>query len=182
MPKPLHLIAACAENRVIGRDGRLPWSIPEDMAFLHAQTRGQIVILGRICFETWPAAAREGRRAIILTRDRSLAGENTSVVSSLAEALTQAETLVGDVYVCGGQRIFEEAIALPQAQYLHLTLVHAEVEGDRRFPEWRNRFTRVVSRRESADAHWRYTFLTLEREGVSALGSSVKQVLQPNSQ
>ncbi len=182
MPKPLNLIAACAENRLIGRDGRLPWRIPEDMAFLHAQTRGQIVVLGRVCYETWPAAAREGRRAIVLTRDQSLAKENVSVVSSLPSALAEAESLPGEIYVCGGESIFREAIALPQTHRLYLTLVHAQVQGDRLFPEWRDRFTREVSRRESADANWRYTFLTLERDGVSANGSSVKQVLQPNSQ
>ena len=61
MPKPLHVIVACSENRVIGRDGRLPWKIPEDFAFLQTKTAGQIVILGRICFQTWPGAVGQGR-------------------------------------------------------------------------------------------------------------------------
>src|SRR3954463_7303447 len=56
MPKLLHLIVACAENRVIGRDGKLPWHIPEDLKFFHDETAGQICVLGRVCFETWPAA------------------------------------------------------------------------------------------------------------------------------
>ena len=163
MSKPFHLIAACAENCVIGRDGRLPWRIPEDMAFLHTQTAGQIVILGRICFETWPAARRDGRRAIVVTRDTSLAGGEVRVAASLDEALAVASALPGEIYVCGGQRIFEEAIARPEARWLHLTLVHAEVPGDRFFPDWRETFPRVTARRDSADANWRYSFLTLER-------------------
>lgn len=163
VPKPLHLIAACAENRVIGRDGHLPWRIPEDLAFLHAQTAGQIVVLGRICFETWPGAVQDGRRAVVVTRAASLAGGDVRTAASLPEALAIAETLAGDVYVCGGQRIFEEAIALPQARWLHLTLVHATVPGDRFFPEWRTAFPRVTARREREDAAWRYAFLTCER-------------------
>ena len=59
VPKLLNLIVACAENRVIGRDRRLPWRIPEDLQFFHDQTAGQTVVLGRVCFETWPRATSE---------------------------------------------------------------------------------------------------------------------------
>ena len=81
----------------------------------------------------------------------------------MGAALGAAETLPGEIYICGGQRVYEEAIVLPQARRLYVTLVHARVPGDRFFPDWTTRFTREVARRESADANWRYTFLTLER-------------------
>lgn len=163
VPKLLHLIVACAENRVIGRDGRLPWRIPEDWKFFQEKTAGQICIMGRVCFETWSAASRDGRRPIVITRRTELAREGVRVVHSLAEALRVAETLPGELHICGGQRIYEETLALDRPMRLYLTLIHAEVAGDTYFPEWRHLPWRELDRRETSDANWRYTFLTLEK-------------------
>jgi dihydrofolate reductase len=174
MSKLVHVIVACAENRVICRDGRVPWRIPEDMAFFHAQTAGHICILGRVCFDTWPGASRDGRQAIVITsrplpesRATGIApaggGRLPVAVRSLADALGVAESLPGEIYICGGERIYEEALALNRPLRLHLTLIHADVPGDRFFPEWRNGAWRELSRRDSADMNYRYTFLELER-------------------
>ncbi|HEY1110232.1 MAG TPA: dihydrofolate reductase [Opitutaceae bacterium] len=166
MPALLHLIVACSENRVIGRDGKLPWRIPEDWEHFQRETAGQVCILGRICYVTWKAARADGRRPIVITRDRSLAQPGVEVVASLPEAIALADTLANDVYICGGQRIYEETFALAAAQRrplrLDLTLVHAQVDGDTYFPEWRHLPWRELARRESRDASFRYTFLTLE--------------------
>lgn len=166
MPKLLHLIVACSENRVIGRDRRLPWRIPEDLKYFHDETAGQIVVLGRICFETWPRVALDGRRPVVITRNRSLAREGVHVAASLDEALAIAETLPGEIFVCGGERIYAEALALKRPLRLHLTLIHAEVPGDTFMPEWRHLAWREVTRRESADENWRYTFLELDGGGA----------------
>lgn len=165
MPKPLNLIVACAENRVIGRDGRLPWRIPEDFQFFARATAGKICVQGRVCFQSWTRAAKDGRQPVVVTRQSALACDGVRVVPSFTAALAVAETLPGEVYVCGGQRIFEEALALAGTRVLrlHLTLIHAEVAGDTFFPEWRHLAWRELARRESADANFRYTFFTLER-------------------
>ena len=163
MAKLLHLQVACAENRVIGRDGKLPWRIPEDLAFFHAQTEGNIVVLGRVCFETWPRVRLDGRRPVVVTRNTALASERVQVAGSLAAALAIAETLPGEIHICGGERIYAETLALDRPMKLHLTLIHADVAGDTFMPEWRHLAWREVSRRESADAHFRYTFFELER-------------------
>jgi len=163
MTKLLHLQVACAENRVIGRDRKLPWRIPEDLAFFHAQTEGQIVVLGRVCFETWPRVRLDGRRPVVITRNTALAGEGVHVAGSLADALEIAEALPGEIHICGGERIYAETLALARPMRLHLTLVHAEVPGDTFMPEWRHLAWRELSRRESADANFRYTFFELER-------------------
>ena len=163
MSKLLHLIVACAENRVIGRQGRLPWRVPEDLKYFHHETAGQICVLGRICFETWPRVRLDGRRPVVITRNRSLAGPGVAVAPSLDKALAIAEILPGEIYVCGGERIFAETLALPRPMRLHLTLIHAEVAGDMHFPEWRHLAWRELDRRESADENYRYTFFTLER-------------------
>ena len=162
MPKLLHLPVACAENRVIGRDGRLPWRIPEDLKFFHDQTAGQIVVLGRVCFETWPRVLQDGRRPVVVSRNAALASDQVRVATSLSEALAIAESLPGEIHICGGQRIYAETLALGRPMRLHLTLVHADVPGDTFFPEWRHLAWRELDRRDSADANYRYTFYTLE--------------------
>lgn len=181
MPKLLNVVVACAENRVIGRDGRLPWRIPEDFRRFSALTAGKVCVLGRVCFDTWPAAVRDQRQPIVVTshplaarppdpmaaRSRAEARREGGSVPiparSLGEALAVAETIPGEVFVCGGQRIFEETLALQRPIRLHLTLVHAEVPGDRHFPEWRNLTWRELDRRDSRDSFFFYTFFTLER-------------------
>lgn len=158
---PLSLIVACAENRVIGRAGRLPFHIPEDQAWFHEKTAGRTVVLGRICYETWPRVRADGRVPVVITSNRALAVPGVRVAPDVPSALAVARTLPGEILVCGGQRIYEET--LPLADRLILTLVHAEVPGDTWFPEWRHLAWRETYRREGADAAYRYTFLVLER-------------------
>ncbi len=175
MSKPLTLIVACAENRVIGRDGRLPFDIPEDKAWFHAKTAGQTVVLGRICFETWPQVLADGRQPVVITSqpERILTGAERSprptgravtplTAANVPAALAIARTLPGEIMICGGQRIYEET--LPLADRLLLTLVHAEVPGDTLFPEWRHLPWRETWRQEGRDANYRYTFLQLDRQ------------------
>ena len=161
MPKPLNLIVACAANRVIGRAGRLPFDIPEDQAWFHEKTAGQTVVLGRVCFETWPRVQADGRSPVVITRNQSLASNRVRVAANVADALAIAQTLPGEIMICGGQRIYEET--LPLADRLLLTLVHAEVPGDTFFPEWRHLPWRETWKRESRDANYRYTFSILEK-------------------
>jgi len=166
MAKPLNLIVACAENRVIGRGRRLPFDIPEDKAWFHEQTAGRTVVLGRICFETWPKVLADGRQPVVITRDRTLANDQVRVAGDVTGALAVAQSLPGEIMVCGGQRLYEET--LPLADRLLLTLVHATVPGDTWFPEWRHLAWRETWRRESRDANFRYTFLILDRDGNAA--------------
>lgn len=173
MSKPLTLIAACAENRVMGRENKLPWHIPEDVAWFHDRTAGQVCVLGRNCFESWPRALREGRRAVVvssqpervragvLERFGADAAELFRIARDVPTALELAQTLPGEILVCGGQRIFEET--LPLCDHLLLTLVHADVPGDTFFPEWRHLPWREAWRKDSSDANYRYTFNVLER-------------------
>lgn len=185
MPQPIELIVACAENRVIGRAGQLPFDIPEDKQWFHDQTANQTVVLGRICYETWPRVTLDGRQPVVISSHperilRSAAREAETlrptgadlrgvsappfapkVVANVPSALTLARQLPGRIMVCGGQRIYEET--LPLADRILLTLVHAQVEGDTWFPEWRHITWRESWRRTGADANYRYTFSILER-------------------
>lgn len=162
-PKTLHLIVACAENRVIGRRGRLPWRIPEDLKYFHDETAGQIVVLGRICYETWPRVREDGRHPVVITSNPAIAQPGVKIAPSLPTALALADRLPGNIMICGGERIYAEALALARPMRLHLTLIHAAVEGDTFMPEWRHLPWRELSRRESHDENFRYTFFELER-------------------
>jgi dihydrofolate reductase len=161
MSKPIQLIVACTENRVIGRERKLPFDIPEDKQWFHDRTAGQTVVLGRICYETWPRVLADGRQPVVITRDRRLARPNVLIADNVPEALAVARTLPGDIMVCGGQRIYEETLSL--CDRLLLTLVHTELPGDTFFPEWRHLPWRETWRKESRDANHRYTFSVLER-------------------
>lgn len=155
------MIVACSENRVIGCRGGLPWSIPEDTRFFQEKTRGHTVIMGSRSFGEWPSSVK-GRDVIVITHEPEKIPAGVHAVPSLQAALDLAQTLRGDIYLCGGQRVYEEGLS--HTDRLFLTLVHTTIgDGDTFFPEWREHFIREVERRESRDANWRYTFLTLER-------------------
>jgi dihydrofolate reductase len=117
--------------------------------------------MGSRSFGEWPSCVK-GRDVIVITHEPEKIPAGALAVTSLAEAIRRAAALRGDVYLCGGQRIYEEG--LPLGDVLHLTLVHTTIDdGDTFFPDWRKDFPRETARRESRHANWRYTFLTLER-------------------
>src|SRR5690606_8181605 len=132
--------------------------------FFKQKTAGATVIVGRVTFESWKSFSDAERHAIVVTRHHALARDRVQTTPTLAGALTLAEASDREIFVCGGQKIFEQTLSLPQTDRLYLTLVHAQIDGDRFFPEWRNDFPRVIARRESRDTHYRYTFLTLGRD------------------
>jgi dihydrofolate reductase len=170
LSRPLELIVACGENRVIGRAGRLPFDIPEDKQWFHDQTANQTVVLGRICYETWPRVQADGRQPVVISSQpehiRRISAQKSppavpAVAPDVPAALALAQNLPGRILICGGQRIYEET--LPVADRILLTLVHAQVEGDTWFPEWRHLPWRETWRREGSDPNYRYTFSILER-------------------
>jgi len=132
------LIWAMSRNRVIGRNNALPWYLPEDLKYFKRITMGKPVIMGR---KTWESIGRPlpGRTNIVITRNSDYTvPDGVSVVSSLDAALQLAEKIClingGDeAVVMGGAEIY--ALALPRAERLYLTQVHAEVNGDAFFPE-----------------------------------------------
>lgn len=137
------VVAAYAENRVIGDHGRIPWHIPEDFAHFKAVTLGHTLVMGRA---TWDSIGRPlpGRTTVVVTRDPGwTAGEHADrvhVALSLESALELAAGLPGDTVVAGGTQIYEQA--MPRATHMVLTEVHLEPAGDAHFPafppgEWR---------------------------------------------
>ena len=155
-----------SSNRVIGRDGGLPWSLPDDMAWFKAATSGHAVITGRVNFEVENKPLPH-RHNIVLTRDRGWspsAGSGVDVAHDLNAALAMVDPAEPEAFVIGGQAIYE--LALPRADRLYLTHVHGEVEGDTFFPPFNAAAWVVVDERQHpADARHAYpmTFATYDR-------------------
>ena len=143
-------IAAMSANRVIGRDGSLPWRLPEDMKFFRAQTTGHPIVMGR---KTWDSLGRPlpNRRNIILSRTMA-AAEGAEVVRSVEEL--DALGLEGDVYIIGGAEIYR--LLMPRCAAVYLTVLTAEAEGDAFFPPFEPEFPRMKVVQELNDiAQWR---------------------------
>jgi dihydrofolate reductase len=162
----LALIVAASENGVIGTGGTLPWRIPEDMRGFKEKTLGKPCIMGRKTWESFPKRPLPGRPNIVITRDRHFTAEGATVVHSFDEALRAAERLKGDaeeIMVLGGAEIY--AMALPRADRIYLTRVHATVEGDTRLPELDTQAWREVSAQPAREpAQYRATFIVLDRQ------------------
>ena len=128
------LIAAMAENRVIARDGDLPWRLPKDLARFKKVTLGHAVIMGRKTMDTLPAPL-SGRHCIVMTRETGWTAPGVAVAHSLDEALAMArevDTGKPRIYIAGGGEIYREA--LPLAAELDITRVRSVIEGDTYFP------------------------------------------------
>lgn len=156
------LVAAMAENGMIGKDGVLPWHLPADLKHFKAVTLGKPVIMGR---RTWQEVGKPlpGRRNIVISRQADYAVPGAELVASLDEALA----LVADeaeVMVIGGGQIYREAI--PRADVFYRTLVCGEPDGDTRFPEvdWSHWELKEERRMEPDERHaWPLLFQRFER-------------------
>ncbi len=156
------LVAAVSENGVIGRGNGLPWRLPADLRRFRALTLGHTIVMGRRTFESI-GRALDGRRTIVVSRRPDYRPDGVDVVPGLAEAL-RPEPGETERFVVGGGEIYREA--LPLADRLYLTIVHAEVEGDVVFPPLDPDGWEVVSeeRHPADDLHpFPYTFRRLDR-------------------
>lgn len=131
------IIVAMAENRVIGRNNKLPWYLPNDLKYFKAITMGKPVIMGRKTFESI-GKPLPGRSNIVITRNQEWQHPGVTVVHNLDDAFRKAEATavidgVDEVMIIGGDQIYQTSLDL--ADRIYLTQVHAEVEGDAWFAE-----------------------------------------------
>lgn len=158
----LSLIWAEAENGVIGRDNQLPWHLPEDMRHFKSLTMGKPCIMGRHTWESLPEKFRPlpGRANIVISRNAAFDAPGATVVTSVEAAL---ELDGAEKMVIGGAMLY--ARALPFADRIYLTRIHAAFDGDAHAPvigaEWRE-----VAREDgiSEKSGLSYSFLILEKK------------------
>ncbi|MBD9483544.1 dihydrofolate reductase [Pseudomonas sp. PDM14] len=164
---PLCLIAALAENRVIGRDNQLPWHLPADLKHFKAKTLGKPIIMGR---KTWDSLGRPlpGRLNLVVSRQPGLQLEGAEVFPSLEAAVQRAdewarEQGVDELMLIGGAQLYGQGLA--QATRLYLTRVALQPEGDAWFPAFDEAAWRCVEHEEHAalETSPAYRFETWQR-------------------
>jgi len=156
------IIAAIADNNVIGNKNTIPWYIPEDLKRFKEITTGNPVIMGRNTFESIIARIKKplpNRENYVLTRNQEYTPEGIHIAHTLQEALEQVRTSgKTKAYIIGGQQVYQEAI--PIAHTLEITHVHKTVQADTFFPQidytkWKE--TNKIEKKE-------YSFATYEKK------------------
>ena len=147
-----------AENRVIGLSGGMPWHLPADLARFRTLTMGKPIIMGRRTYESL-GRVLDGRYNIVLSRQLGLEAQGfhtaqPSFAHSLREAIDTARKAASsrakEIAIIGGASVYEQA--LPFATHLHLTHVHATIDGDVRFPQFdHDEWCEVWRERRKAD-------------------------------
>ena len=155
----IYLVVAVASNGIIGRDGQLPWHLPEDLKHFKRLTLGHPVIMGRRTWESLKAPL-PGRDNIVVTSQAGFDAPGAAVASSLegALALCAGEPVA---FVIGGSRLFADS--LPMAAGIVMTEIHREYEGDTWFPQWdRSRWRESQRERHVAQDGTKFDFVLYE--------------------
>lgn len=158
----ISIIAAMAENNVIGRENQLPWHLPNDLRHFKSLTMGKPVLMGRKTFDSI-GRALPMRRNCVISRNPQLIVPDCEVYPSFTQALS-ALVNEPEVMVIGGQSLYEQA--LPMAHRLYLTLINAQLQGDVFFPQWCPQEWETLSQsyHKKDDHHlYNYTFITMRR-------------------
>jgi dihydrofolate reductase len=154
------MIAAMAENRVIGKNNDLPWKLPDDMKYFMDTTKGHHCIMGRKNYDSIPAKFRPlaDRTNIVVTRQENFEAPGCTVVNSLESALEiAAENQESETFVIGGADIYR--LGLPYANRLYLTEIKSPVAGDIFFPVFDKKQWKEISRKpHDADERHKYAF------------------------
>ncbi|ASJ97812.1 MULTISPECIES: type 3 dihydrofolate reductase [Shewanella] len=155
------MIAAMANNRVIGKDNQMPWHLPEDLRHFKQMTLGKPVVMGRKTFESI-GRPLPGRHNIVVSRQADLVIEGVTCVTSFEQA---KEVVKGcdELVVIGGGQLYAEL--LPQADILYLTEINLDVAGDTHFPEWDDGSWRLLqSESHINDKGLEYRFINLVKK------------------
>jgi dihydrofolate reductase len=161
----LSLLVAADENNVIGKDNQLPWHLPNDLKYFKNQTWAMPILMGRKTFESI-GKPLQGRKSIVVTRNKEWKHDGVEVVHSVAQAIEKAKEFgVKEIFVIGGAEIFQTAFE--QANRVYLTRIHHQFDGDAYFPNVSEKdWSLVQSRFCAADEKNKYdhTFQVWERK------------------
>ncbi len=161
-------VVACSKNLVIGRAGKMPWHIPEDLKLFKRITSGHVVIMGRKTYESIGRPLPQRLNIVVSQQNLNLPAEIRHA-SSLEEALDLAHALEGpwghEAFIIGGGQIYTQS--LPIVDHIYMSQVPLDVEGDTWYPEIDpNRF--VVKSQETIDGTTPFTFTVYERKATAS--------------
>jgi len=156
----ISIIVAVAKNGVIGREGTLPWYIPEDLKRFRKITQHHPVIMGRKTYESIGKILPE-RKNIILTRQKCYHVEGAAIAHSFQDAITLCQSMdTEEVFVIGGESIYREALV--HSDRIYLTRIHREYKGESTFPEIvMDDYTKTLEETHGGDPP--FSFLILDR-------------------
>ncbi len=157
----ISMIAAMANDRIIGKDNQMPWHLPADFAWFKRCTLGKPVVMGRKTYESI-GRPLPGRQNIVISRDSSLLIKGVDVVTSIEAAIEKAGE-VDEVMIIGGGSVYQAC--LPKAERLYVTHIDADLDGDTQFPDWGEGWQEIAQESYSADEKNAYDmkFVVLER-------------------
>ena len=159
-----HIVAA-SENNIIGRNGNLPWHLPNDFKYFKNKTWAMPVIMGRNTFESMQKDL-PGRINIVVTKKTDWHPKGVFIVHTISDAVDKAkESEAKEIFIIGGGKIFNETIQM--VDRIYLTRVHATVEGDTAYPEIDKALWKLISEEDHpADEknNYAYTFEVWERK------------------
>ncbi|MEW5552371.1 dihydrofolate reductase [Peribacillus frigoritolerans] len=160
----ISLIVAMDQNRVIGKNNKLPWHLPADLQYFKKVTMGHPIVMGRKTFESI-GRVLPGRENVIVTRNQEFKAEGCVVLHDIAQIKMFADNHEEEVFVIGGAEIFKEI--LPFTDRLYITEIHETFEGDTFFPEIdENEWDEIFSNQGSIDEKNRFAhdFIILQKK------------------
>lgn len=158
----INLVAAMANNRVIGRDNQMPWHLPADLQHFKSVTMSHPILMGRKTFESI-GRPLPGRRNLVISRNPGLQLEGAEVFNSLEQAIAACAG-VEQLMIIGGANLYQQTLAM--ADRLYLTFIELDTDGDAHFPEWQDDEWQEIDREshQPDDKNpYHYQFVTLER-------------------
>jgi dihydrofolate reductase len=157
----INIIAAIGKRRELGKDNRLLWHLPQDLARFKRLTLDQVVIMGRKTYESI-GKPLPNRLNIVITHRKDYYANGCWIVAKLDQALALAQEKAPnkEIFLIGGGQLYQQGIAY--AQKLYLTLVDGEFEADTFFPDY-SAFKKIVAQEEGEDNGYHYKFIELER-------------------
>ena len=155
----LTLIAAIARNNAIGKDEKLLWNLPADMAFFRRKTKGKTVLMGRKTYESIGKPLKDRKNIVLTQQDLSIEGV------SIIHDLTEIEKISEEIMVLGGGQVYE--LCMPFAKRLIITEVQVSLDADTFFPYIdTNQFKCIRTERYAADEHNRYDMVFKEYDRI----------------
>ncbi len=155
------IIVAASANNVIGKDGKLPWNIPEDLKHFKKITSGHPIVMGRTTYESLPIKPLPNRRNIVLTHNPEYKADGAEVFLTMSSAFAAIKDQHEEIFIIGGGNLYRQSMQM--ADKIYLTRVHRDYEGDTYFPDIPSNFEEI--HREDQQQHDPpFSFITYEKK------------------
>lgn len=160
----ISFIVAMDNNRVIGKNEKLPWHLPADLNFFKKVTMGHPIVMGRKTFESI-GRPLPGRENIVITRNENYKTEGCTIINSVSNIKEIEKQIDEEVFIIGGAEIFKETF--PIVDRLYITLIDDVFDGDTFFPKFDENLWKLISKEKGIKDDkniYNYYFLIFERK------------------